>query len=146
MWLGSLITLLAPLSYFLLFTRWPVTRDFPWASYLLFGVGLGLLVGGVRRAYRQPERYGGKVAGSVMAVLGVALLGLFALSTTYLSKQLPASKGAPQVGEKAPDFSLPDKDGTMVTMSGLLHSPFSIASGEQRKPNGALLIFYRGYW
>ncbi|PYL30538.1 MAG: hypothetical protein DMF45_02300, partial [Verrucomicrobia bacterium] len=41
---------------------------------------------------------------------------------------------APRVGEKAPQFSLPDQNGKQVALTDLL------------SPNGAVLIFYRGHW
>jgi peroxiredoxin len=50
------------------------------------------------------------------------------------------------VGDRAPDFSLPDEDRATVTLSSLLASPFSTQGGEQRRVNGVVLIFYRGYW
>ena len=137
-WIGFLASLLSPLSYFLIFYRWPVTRDFPWTSYLLFALGIGLVAVGLRRAFREPERYRGKIAGSVLGALSLALLGLFAYGTAYGSKGLPPSKGAPQVGAQAPDFTLPDTNGNAVTLSRLLAQPDA--------RNGAVLIFYRGYW
>jgi len=66
-------------------------------------------------------------------------LGLLALP---LVAQLPESKGAPAVGEKAPDFTLPDANGKPVKLADLLAG--KDAAG--KKPNGVLLIFYRGYW
>ena len=56
--------------------------------------------------------------------------------------QLPASKGAPQAGQKAPDFTLLDSQGKPVKLSELL------AGGDAtgRKGSWVLLVFYRGYW
>jgi peroxiredoxin len=54
---------------------------------------------------------------------------------------LPASKGAPQVGQKMPEFSLPDADGKQVSLNELLSTPV-----DGQSPKGVLLIFYRGYW
>lgn len=146
LWAGFAVTLMAPLSYFLVFVRWPVTRDVPWSTYILFAAGLGLLTVGVRRAWQEPERYRGRIAGGILGLLSIALLGLFAWGTAYASKQLPASQDAPRVGDRAPDFSLVDKDGTTVSLPTLLDSPFSTEGGRHRKTNGAVLIFYRGYW
>ena len=141
-WGGFLIALAAPLLYLSLFIRFPVTRDFPWAPLLIFGAGLTLIARGLTRAYREPQIYRGKIAGWVLMSLGIVLLALFGFDLFYLARQLPPSKGAPQVGQKAPDFTLPDKDGNPVTLSGLLDP----GSSGAEKVNGVLLIFYRGYW
>jgi peroxiredoxin len=45
------------------------------------------------------------------------------------------------VGEKAPDFTLPDQDGKPVKLSAVL----SESEGPKNAP-ALLLIFYRGYW
>jgi hypothetical protein len=62
------------------------------------------------------------------------LFAFFAYVTFYVLKQVPLSAQAPRVGEKAPEFSLPDQSGKQVALADLL------------SPNGAVLIFYRGHW
>jgi len=54
---------------------------------------------------------------------------------------LPASSAAPQVGQKAPDFTLSDTNNKPVTLAQLLVEPIN-----NKPPKGVLLIFYRGYW
>ena len=139
---GFAVCILAFLSYFLLFSQFPVTRDVPWANWLLFALGLGLLGAGLARPFRQPERYRGRILGPVLAVLSLAIVGLFLYSTLVFSRQLPAAANAPQVGEKAPDFTLPDAQGRPVRLQSLLAAP--AASGAPG--SWVLLIFYRGYW
>jgi lysylphosphatidylglycerol synthetase-like protein (DUF2156 family) len=141
-WAGFLIVLAAFLTYVPVFARFPSTRDFPWANLLMFGVGLTLIALGLRRAYREPQLYRGKIAGPILLSLGVLALALFCFVTFYLARQLPPSTSAPRVGQKAPDFTLPDQDGNRVTLSKLLQS----AAGGAGGTNGAVLIFYRGYW
>ncbi len=51
---------------------------------------------------------------------------------------LPASSAAPDVGQKAPEFRLPDSHGTIVS----LPEP----RAESSAGNWTLLVFYRGYW
>jgi len=134
-WSGFAITLLAFLSYFLFFLRFPSTRDFPWLNLLLFLAGGRLLGVGLRRAFLDPVRYRGKVSGPVLGVLGLIVFGLFCYFTFALAKELPSANGAPREGQPAPDFTLPDANGKPVTLSGIL-----------KTNRAALLIFYRGSW
>ena len=76
---------------------------------------------------------------ALTVLLGTAAL-LVAAQEKGPSRVLPPSNNAPQVGEKAPDFTLPDVHGNPVTLSEF------IARGEDGKPGWVLLIFYRGYW
>ena len=131
---GFLVCAIAFVSYFLFFARFPATRDVPWASWLLFALGLALVGAGVRRAFRQPEQYRGRVLGPILGVLSLAVLGLFLFYTLSLSRQLPAAANAPKVGEKAPDFTLADAQGRPMRLYDLLGQ------------NWVVLIFYRGYW
>lgn len=141
---GFLLALVAFLSYFTFFVYFPLTRDFPWLNLLFFVVALGLLGAGLRRAYRHPELYRGRIAGPVLTALSLAILALFLFYNFSFSRQLPASRGAPAVGEKAPDFTLPDANGEPVTLSKL----WAGAEGEPAAVGNrwVLLVFYRGYW
>ncbi len=143
--LGLLVSGFALISYPMLFARFPATRDVPWVNWLLFALGLGLAGAGILRAYRSPERYRGRVLGPVLGVLSLAAFGFFLFITLSLGRQLPVSAGAPKVGEKAPDFTLPDFQGRLVQLSSLLASPAS-PSGGGAPGSWVILIFYRGYW
>lgn len=140
-WAGLLLSVAAFLSYFFLFVRFPVTRDFPWANLLLFAIAAALLLVGVRRAFAPGRRLGSKVAGLVAATLSVAVFGFFVFSTFVMARWLPAASGAPQIGQKAPEFSLSDTDGKPRSLSELLSTPI-----KGKAPKGVLLVFYRGYW
>ncbi len=129
------------MSYPLFFARFPATRDVPWASWLLFALGLALVGAGILRAFRQPESYRGRVLGPIFGVLSLAFLGLFVVMTMVHARQLPAAAGAPQIGEKAPDFTLPDTQGRPVRLANLLGAQSGGSPG-----GWVLLIFYRGYW
>jgi AhpC/TSA family len=139
--IGLLVSGFALASYPTLFSRYPATRDVPWVNWLLFALGLGLVGAGIVRAYRSPERWRGKVLGPILGVLSLAVLGLFLFMTMIYARQLPVSSGAPKVGEKAPDFTLPDSQGRPVRLYDLLGSPSGGAPG-----SWVILIFYRGYW
>ncbi len=75
---------------------------------------------------------------SKLSMIGLALL-LLALAGAC-SAQPPPSKGAPKVGQKAADFTLPDSSGKSVKLSDLF------AASQGQKAPWVLLIFYRGYW
>lgn len=151
MWIGFVLSLAALVSYPTVFARYPITRDFPWATLLLIALGLFLAASGVALAFRRPEAYRGKISGSIVSVLTVLLVGFFLVEIFFVSRRIPASHGAPQVGETAPDFTLRDSKGNNVTLSSLLNSSFrpddqpdtGPASG---KTAAVVLVFYRGYW
>lgn len=73
----------------------------------------------------------------------VPVLAAFVLLALSAGAQLPPSKGAPKVGEKAPDFTLPiasgvqDPAGKTLTLSRLVPN---------QTGQWVLLVFYRGYW
>ena len=134
-WAGFAIVLVALLSYIPVFAVFPATRDVPWANYLLFLIGGALLAVGVRRAFRDPARYRGKISGSILTALSVLLLALFVVTVTYFSKQLPSSKTALGVGQKAPVFAVLDAAGKQISSADLL-----------KNHRALVLIFYRGYW
>ncbi|HXH40038.1 MAG TPA: hypothetical protein VNN08_15515 [Thermoanaerobaculia bacterium] len=131
LWTGFALSIAAFVSYFLLFYRFPITRDVPWPSFILFAVAMVLLAAGLRRAA------GRKIVAWVVTVLGVVVCASFCFAIFIGSKQLPPSGGAPAAGTKAPGFVLLDTNRRPVALAGLLAAPGS---------KGVLLIFYRGYW
>jgi AhpC/TSA family protein len=133
LWIGFVVAVGGLFSYEW-FAQFPITRDSPWANLLLFGIGAALLLIGLFRAFGRPQLYRGKVFGSIFALISILLFVFFAYEIFYVLKQVPLSAQAPRVGEKAPDFSLPDQNGKQVGLADLL------------SPNGAVLIFYRGHW
>lgn len=142
LWLGFLVLLAGLFTYVPVFVPIPATRDFPWPTLLLLGAGLGLMATGLRHAYSAPRIYRGRVLGSILGALSVALCGLFVYGVMYAPRQLPASADSPRLGQVAPDFTLPGKDGSPVTLSKLLET----GPGGVGKANGVVLVFYRGYW
>jgi drug/metabolite transporter (DMT)-like permease len=134
-WTGFALVLLALVTYLPVFTLFPATRDFPWVNLLLFLIGICLLALGLKRAFREPTLYRGKISGSILAVLSLAMLGLFCFGTFVTSKNIPSSNTALRVGQTAPDFKLAGAEDKPVALSDLL-----------KQNRGVLLIFYRGYW
>lgn len=142
-WAGFLLTMLGFMSYFLFFVNYPLTRDMPWLNLLIFLVAALLLVAGLKRGFSRDRKRPllSKTVSSVLALLSLTVVALFVFTIFIAGRQLPASKGAPQVGQRAPEFTLNDSNGNAVSLSGLLLSP--VNGG---KPKAVLLIFYRGYW
>jgi drug/metabolite transporter (DMT)-like permease len=131
LWSGFLLSIGAFLSYFFFFIKFPITRDIPWATLILFAVAIVLLIVGLRRAVRR------RVLAWIVTILGVAMTAFFCLGVFVATKLLPASESATGVGAKAPDFVLLDTNRRPVSLAQLLAAPGS---------KGAVLIFYRGYW
>ena len=88
-WSGFLLAVAAVPGYFLFFVRFPVTRNVPWASWLMFAAAGWLLWVGVRRAFASRQVYRGRIAGPILAVLSLGAAGLFGYATLYASRQLP---------------------------------------------------------
>jgi hypothetical protein len=133
-WVGFVVVVARLFSYEF-FARFPITRDFPWANFLLFGIGIALLLVGLFRAFGQPQVYRGKIFGSIFITIAVLVVALFSYEIFYVLRQVPASVGAPRVGQKAPDFLLLDQTGKPVGLGDLL-------SGSR----AVVLILYRGFW
>lgn len=141
LWAGFVLTILSFLSYPFLFIDYPILRDFPWLNLFLFALALVLLILGLRRAFRPGRKAISKVSAVVVATLGVLVIAFFVFIAFIEARRLPASTGAPQVGQKAPEFTVTDINNKTVALSELLTQPIN-----NKPPKGVLLIFYRGYW
>src|SRR6266436_9739856 len=133
-WVGFIVAVGGIFSYEF-FARYPITRDFPWANLLLFAVGAALLIVGLFRAFGRPQTYRGKIFGPILTAIALFLFAFFSYEIFYVLRQVPLSAQAPRVGEKAPEFTLPDQDGKDVSLSDL-----------GSKSKAVALIFYRGFW
>lgn len=140
-WLGLLLSFFAFFSYPFIFVNWPTTRDFPWANFIIFAIAEVAIAIGVKRAFAPERRVLSKIVGAVGALIsGLVLVG-FLFVVFVAARQLPPSTNAPQVGQKAADFTLVDVNNKPVSLSQILSQPIN-----GKTPKGALLIFYRGYW
>ncbi len=133
-WAGFVVALGGLFSYEF-FVRFRITRDFPWANLLLFGIGAVLLLVGLFRAFGRPQLYRGKIFGLIFTVITLFLFAFFSYEIFYVLRQVPLSSQAPRVGEKAPEFTLVDQNGRSVALTDLASSSRAVA-----------LIFYRGFW
>ena len=134
LWAGFLVALIAFASYFLFFSQFLITRDFPWANFLLFGFAAVLLAAGLRRAFGRPSFYRGKISGAILATLSAAVLGGFCYIVFIESRDLPSAAGAPKVGQKVPEFSLSDTNGKSLSLTGLLSVPLLADPGRGMRP------------
>ena len=95
-WVGFVVALGGLLSYGF-FVRYPLTRDFPWANLLLFGIGAALLIFGLFRAFGRPQLYRGKIFGPVLAAIGLFFFAFFSYEIFYVVRQVPLSAHAPRL-------------------------------------------------
>jgi hypothetical protein len=83
---------------------------------------------------------GGKLWGSIVTVIALLLLvGNGVLF--HVTRAVPKSAGAPQLGQHLPEFTLPDSSEQQTSLSQLF-----AASADGWQPKAVLLVFYRGYW
>jgi hypothetical protein len=154
-WAGFALTLVSLPLYFIFLVPYQSTREFPWVTFLLFALAAFMLALGTWRAYKRPQEFRGRVAGPILSTLSFLSMILFLVIIYSGVRNLPASMNAPQLGQRVPDFTLPDSEGQLVTLSTLEDQPFTsndwpptataaVAAG--KKASGTVLIFYRGYW
>jgi hypothetical protein len=142
LWAGFGLSVVALVGYGLLVME---TRVVFWPSLLLFMVAGVLLASGWKRARRGPQSYRGKIAAPVLTTLSVVVFGLFGFTTYEVLKAFPDAKNAPQIGQRAPAFSLVDANGQNVSLSQMLTTPIA-DRGARRAAKGVVVLFYRGYW
>jgi hypothetical protein len=142
-WYGLLLALVAILSNAGFFLALPGQKAIPFLSWTLAVFALLFALTGVLRAFQQPQVYDGKVSSSILGVISLLIVALVVFGSIQ-SRKLPASAEAPQPGQKAPDFTLADTNGTKVSLGQLLGAGAN--SSGSAAPKAVLLIFYRGYW
>jgi hypothetical protein len=139
-WVGLLLTVLGLLSNGLPFVGFPAA-PVPWISLVLSLTGFVVVLVGLWRVFGESAVHNGKISGSVAAMFSL----LFLAGSTFFfwsARHIPVqSAAAPQVGQRAPDFTLPDSAGNSVSLTQL----FSASAGKEQ-PKALLLVFYRGYW
>jgi len=143
LWVGLLLTIAGFMSFFFIFVWFPITRDVPWANFVLFVIAAVLLFMGLRRGFAKdrPHPMRSKIISVLVSAFCLAVIALFGFAYFVGGRMIPASKGAPQVGQRAPDFTLPDTTNKQVSLNELMTTPIN-----GKAPRGVLLIFYRGYW
>jgi hypothetical protein len=142
LWYGLLITLFGVITQFFYFLRppRPISHVLPWINLMLPAIGLIFLFIGLARAFSRLAVYSGKIWGSCVTVIALVLVaGNIVLFQK--TRDVPNSAGAPQIGQRLPEFTLSDSSGQPTSLSQLLSS-----SADGSRPRAVLLVFYRGYW
>ena len=139
LWIGLLVTVLGLASNFLYWLPIP-PRIIPWINLALPLIGLVLVIVGLRRSWPGARAWR-KILGVFVGLISTAVLGL-SVWVHVDAEGVPRSAGAPQIGQKVPDFTLQDSSGQTITLSQLLTSPMANSA----PPKAVLLVFYRGYW
>ena len=67
----------------------------------------------------------------ITTLVGILLIGLSTLATAQSRTPIDVSALGPQIGDRVPDFSLPDQTGQLQTLDSV------------RGPNGSLILFHR---
>jgi hypothetical protein len=140
LWWGFALALGAMLCNMAFFIQPPAQHSIPWLSLLLAVVALIFVGKGLWRVFAPPRIHRGRILASVLSILSLLLIAV-AVFAFFSARALPISAGAPQVGQKAPDFTLPDTTGRPVSLDQLF-----APAADGVPPKAVLLIFYRGYW
>jgi len=123
--LASLLLLAASLVISWLTLKAGVYRRIPYEHYILLSGSIGVGI----YAWRQDPSW---VTGGPIFI--VVLVAGFLVWYVHWGSVFPRSELRIRVGDRFPDFSLPDSDGKTITADDL--------GGKQ----SALYLFYRGDW
>jgi hypothetical protein len=143
LWLGLAIAFAAMLSNLVPYVV-PAAQTFvPWTALVLAALALVFIALGVKNLFAPSHSIGARTLGVFGALLAL-LVSAASIWLFFHARALPPSTDAPQVGQKAPDFTLPDANNQPVSLTQLLAPTPGGASAPA--PHAVLLIFYRGYW
>lgn len=132
-WIGPLVAAFGLVSYFLIFARFAVLRDFPWVNLPLVLIGLYVSSVAVWRAFRRSGLFGGKILAPLGWVVSFAFAALLVLYVFRITYSLPEPTRATLEMVQAPDFELASSAGQTVRLSDF-------------RGRKVALIFYRGFW
>src|SRR5436190_21541170 len=123
----SVVVAIGALAAYVLLLRVAVVRNHPEGYVVAFALAMGLaaLAVGRARARRWP-------AWLALGLSSLLLVG--GAWYNFVVARVPAAPTVLRVGERPPDFALPDAAGR----------PVSLADYRGKKP--VVLVFYRGYW
>jgi len=121
----SVVVAVGAIAAYIALFRVAAVRNHPEGYVVAFAVATALAA----LALRQSRRWYAWLALGLSTIL---LVGGACLN--FVVARIPATPTALRVGERPPDFTLPDASGR----------PVSLAGYRGQKP--LVLIFYRGYW
>ena len=124
---ASLVVAVGAVAAYALLIRVPLVRNHPEGYVAAFALALVLAVVALVRG--RGRRWPAWIALAVSALL-LAGGGWF----NFVLARVPVTATVLRVGERPPDFTLPDAEGRPVTL----------ADFRGKKP--VVLVFYRGYW
>ena len=130
LWIGPLVVFAGFVSYYQVFARFAVLRDFPWVNLPVIWVGVVLSAIGVRAAFREGRR---KILRPIALIFSLLVAGLFHAYIFWYSYRMPGETPTTSAMTLAPDFTLTDQHGRSLTLSDL-------------RGRKAVLVFYRGHW
>lgn len=132
-WIGPVVVFAGAVSYFLVFARFPVLRDFPWLNLPIVAAGVIVSVLGVRHAIARRAGANGRFVSGIGLFFSVGVSALFCFYVFNLSYQVPKPTKLSLNLSQAPEFALSDQDGKQVRLSDF-------------RGRKLILTFYRGHW
>ncbi len=131
-WMGLLIVLIGAMSYFMVFAKFPVTRDVPWVNLPIVFLGVVLALIG-SSGWRSRKGMRNRVGAITCGVLSVAFAALFVAYIYIISSNIPKPTSASTELAQSSDFTLPNQVGKPVSLSDY--------TGRR-----VVISFFRGYW
>jgi hypothetical protein len=123
----SVVVAIGAIAAYVFLIRVAIVRNHPEAYVVAFALATALAALAVMRA--RARRWPAGLALGLTSLLLVAGAWF-----NFVAARVPDAPTALRVGERAPDFTLPDATGR----------PVSLADYRGKKP--VVLVFYRGYW
>ena len=123
----SVLVALGAIAAYALLLRVPLVRNHPEGYVVAFAVAT--VLGGLAVVRARGRRWAAWLA---LALSGLLLVG--GAWFDFVGARVPDTPSVLRVGERPPDFRLPDAAGQPVTLS------------EYRGRKPVVLVFYRGHW
>ncbi len=131
-WLAPLIAFAGFVSYYTFFARFPTLRDVPWINVPLVILGAVLAVVGLIAGWKEAGVLK-KILHVGSAVVSTLIAGLLCFYVYSYSYGIPELSETTEHLETAPDFTLSDANGEMVSLSDF-------------RGKKVVISFYRGFW